>query len=207
MLSQRTLHFGNQLYWECACLRASESFPSGSRYHLNVTAAAVPDSSFVQSLKYELRQPQGQGPEQNPKSLHEMWAAIIPFYTRTNLTKPSDRLIALAGVTNKLARRYNLPSTSYNAGIWFPPLLEQLTWALKYDFVWNDWTSRPPSCKQFPSWSWACSEDEIVFLDLRYNTASRACFIYVVAVRNFRPFGPDGETRTYSTSRNDNPFE
>jgi hypothetical protein len=38
VLSKRTVHFGDQLFWECACLRASEAFPLGTDHPDHVEA-------------------------------------------------------------------------------------------------------------------------------------------------------------------------
>jgi hypothetical protein len=75
VLSKRTVHFGDQLYWECASLRACEYFP------LTLDHPNHPEfrDDFVQRLKLETQRPREQ--EQNQvynQSLHNLWCLYGP---------------------------------------------------------------------------------------------------------------------------------
>jgi hypothetical protein len=72
LLSRRTVHVGRQLYWECASLRASESFPISTDY---------PDlfvDKFAQNLKIQLQHKIQAGHTHDAAvDLHELWCSIV----------------------------------------------------------------------------------------------------------------------------------
>jgi hypothetical protein len=181
VLSKRTVHFGDQLYWECASLRACEYFP------LTLDHPNHPEfrDDFVQRLKLEIQRPREQEHNQvHNQSLHNLWCSIIRAYSKTQLTKSSDRLIALRGIANSLLMRYNLLNSDYVAGIWKPCLPEQLLWAREDGHGWED-----QLLQHFPSWSWASCSGETRFNDVTLSGIFN--FIEVVSIQ-----GPDDKVHT-----------
>jgi hypothetical protein len=73
-------------------------------------------------------------------------------YTQTQLSVWSDRLVALNGIVNAFARRYDLPTTSHSAGMWEASLPESLLWIRV--LTQRD-EHRNGLLRYFPSWSWA----------------------------------------------------
>ena len=126
-LSRRTLHFSeNQVFWECGGNSACEIYPSG--YPSCVTEH---QGSFVLP-KHQLS--------------IERWARIVGDYSKGNLTKSSDKLIALGGIARIIQ---NQTQDQYIAGMWRENLEDQLNWSRFY------------ACGEritpytAPTWSWA----------------------------------------------------
>lgn len=78
----------------------------------------------------------------------------IEHYTPLQLTIPSDKLVALAGVTQKLGSLYDLGSCQ--AGIWEYHMERSLCWYVTGDYSF-------PRTYRAPSWSWASLDGEISF--------------------------------------------
>ncbi|KAI5780496.1 heterokaryon incompatibility protein-domain-containing protein [Geopyxis carbonaria] len=82
------------------------------------------------------------------------WLSVIFDYTCRDLTEPSDRLPALAGVVEQFAKIYDTP---YLAGLWRKTLLLDLLW---YNQHMGPFNPRPKW--RAPSWSWACIDALII---------------------------------------------
>lgn len=140
LLARRTLHFTkDQLFWECEHMLANESHPEGIE-----TALDRPPGEFRRMLNQFL---DGEGTES-----HEVkWLSLVGQYTRCNLTRDSDILIALSG----LARRWSeVFPDQYLAGIWEQSLEKGLLWhAEALDYSLPEGEVAP--CWRAPSWSWA----------------------------------------------------
>jgi hypothetical protein len=139
ILAPRTLHFGaNQLYWECGKHTACETFPESSS-SLTWGMAAHFLKGSVQA------QPE--------------WWRIVQHYSRTNLTKTRDKLVAVSGVA-----RFMQQSTmdQYVAGLWRTNLEDQLLWQANFDAVIPHAPKiRRPQPYRAPSWSWASIDGPI----------------------------------------------
>ncbi len=159
VLSRRSVHFGDQIFWECAALRASETFP------LRTDVPMRPEylDTAIHDMKVALRS------ENRPPgaSLHRLWCSVVRCYSQTELTKPSDRVIALRGIANTMARQLGLVSTDFLAGIWKPGIAFQLLWA-RESKVYSDADKRLTDQLEnhFPSWSWASCPGETRFIEL-----------------------------------------
>ncbi|KAK3294509.1 uncharacterized protein B0H64DRAFT_188999 [Chaetomium fimeti] len=166
LLSRRTVHFGDQLLWECTAFHASEAFPLGTEHPEN-TERGIPQvkamlqSQPVTNTTHNVKELRSQ--------LHRLWSDIVRYYSQTELTQPSDRLMALRGIANTVARRFRLSiATDYLAGMWKPILAEQLVWAVESD----GGTSASGEyarglASHFPSWSWASCPGEVSFLTFK----------------------------------------
>ena len=155
LLSPRTIHFGKQLYWECCFWRASTTFPQTVDY-----PGQFPND-FVLRFK-QLIPNQTQNVAGN---LHRLWCSVIRDYSGRDFTRPSDRLIALSGVAERLQYIYSLGNDDYLYGLWKPCLPEQLLWAVE--------GSQRASLDQTnagPSWSWASHMHSTRFVNMYLGT-------------------------------------
>ena len=117
MLSLRTLHFSSQLLWECRTLHACETYPAG-----------FPRPPVALTNDIEMPWP-------NPKlwikavRTNELssWNLLVQSYCRTQLSRPTDRLAAIAG----LAQEVQVYTKGvYLAGLWKEHLPYALCWSL-----------------------------------------------------------------------------
>ncbi|KAF2100314.1 HET-domain-containing protein [Rhizodiscina lignyota] len=77
----------------------------------------------------------------NPK-----WKIITEHYSERQLTKATDRLVALNGLVSELSKRLN---DSYILGLWKNALPDQLLWQVSQQ------VKEPSNPLQLPSWTWA----------------------------------------------------
>ena len=142
ILAPRILHFArDQIFWECASLQASETFPYGnshlsSPYNGYLKTWYLNDSSFRQAPLQTVR---------------TTWAMLISAYSGTSLTLPEDKLVAFSAVARKFGAFSKFLDSDYAAGLWRPDLAWQLLWT-----VIDPWTNKAePATYRSPSWSWA----------------------------------------------------
>lgn len=159
-LSTRTVHFGQQLYWECKTRQASETFGwSTKNEHPDVITTV------------------GQGVVQNPlqsvlqgdaTAYSALWEKIIADYSETEFTNYSDRLVALRGIFNSFWGIFD--GSAENdwcvAGLWRRCLTRQLLWEHRHktglghtefdhDRIGQFHLRMEKELANFPSWSWA----------------------------------------------------
>ncbi|TGJ84188.1 hypothetical protein E0Z10_g4572 [Xylaria hypoxylon] len=172
-LSPRVIHFGpEQLLWECASLDACEAFPQGLP-----AVVESPRHTGFKRLDFLFKDNAREGllPENRhllsvtEEDLLHHWCGIVQAYTRTNLTKPSDKLIALAGVAQLMSPpddpTNTMSSNRYLAGLFEQHLLLMLEWHSDGNMYSLPEPSRArPLQYRAPSWSWA-SVDRRVFYD------------------------------------------
>jgi len=158
MLSKRILHFGkHQLFWKCCIDTACETFPKEISRHLDI------DTPFFTSLggwdldrfKYSLTR-------------KDVWFEIVETYSNCQLTKESDKLIALSGIARMVSERSRENDDLYLAGIWRSKLIPSLLW-----LVVNGKAADGSPCQRTPaygsadyvapSWSWASVRGKIVY--------------------------------------------
>jgi Heterokaryon incompatibility protein (HET) len=167
------LFAGDQVYWECSELIASDSCPSGlpSLIHLlKTTWSSIIQSRpppvgqllFVSEAKASLSR-SSTANDANGRvkiGLRQAWAYIVSAYTYGELTFASDKLIAFSGLARQSAKVLNFPAVDYLAGIWRSELESQLLWS----------TSTQAETKQLrgPSWSWSSVDGWItpIFLEI-----------------------------------------
>ncbi|KAK4098060.1 HET-domain-containing protein [Parathielavia hyrcaniae] len=139
MLAPRIVHFSeNQLFWQCQTLEASESCPSGPAL---TTYWTVTRFTNLPSLRYLRLSAETQ-------DLCGYWGTIVEQYTDRNLTRETDRLIALSAIASEAAKIFS-PSDTYLAGLWSSYLEQMLLWQ---SFPGSNQRS---SVYVAPTWSWA----------------------------------------------------
>ena len=153
-LARRSLHFGKrQLYWECTSMQASESVPLGY---------------LGEYRNFKTFDPLLPHRTSTGAALVDTWKRLVEEYTRTGLTKETDKLVAISGLAKALAAQLDIP---YLSGLWDYDLEQQLLWYAEHP-------SKRPDVFRAPSWSWASTDSKICF-----KISSKACAITVLNVR------------------------
>jgi hypothetical protein len=149
ILAHRTLHFGtNQLFWEFRHYQVCETYPGGR-----------PDT--IQTLKsnlvdfHTLRKTIGNEPPEDVENglanINNFWGQAVRGFSRCQLTKPEDKLVAISGLARKIQERHS--QFDFVAGMLRHSLCVELLWeVIRYTFTED---SRRPIAFRAPSWSWA----------------------------------------------------
>lgn len=141
LLSPSILYFDQgEIFWDCITATASESSPISA----SLLSETDPDEAWA--LKYIRRMIAGsENYDTRRTQISDAWLEIVKNYSNRELTKVSDRLIALQGIIAPLKQILNEDPV---AGMWRSQLWRQLTW----------WTESPLISTQAgfsaPSWSW-----------------------------------------------------
>lgn len=121
-------------------------------------------TDFVPKLDYLSRQ--GWSP-------YEDWRYMITHYSKTRLTKPTDKLSAVSGLAQMVqaATRHTLGTPDkYLAGLWAHDLARGLTWRIRgqknghgiHNYIEELGYTRPTEYRA-PSWSWAALDGPITW--------------------------------------------
>lgn len=149
-LTPRVLYFGkNQLLWECLTRHKCEVFPNGIPMHwssksIDALLETSPSDAARKSGRFS-------------RDKFNLWNDLVEKYSRCDLTYPSDKLLALAGIA-KLFQ--GATSDSYIAGLWRSQVLAMMDWRV-YD-------PRPRQSSEYraPSWSWASVDGPVTIRGL-----------------------------------------
>jgi hypothetical protein len=153
-LSPRILHFEEeQLFWECGVLKSCEAHPSVCIPSLEDMMAPIVSDMF-RNLPEAIT---------NPYNFHRLklnplsyWWVLVDLYTKGALTKPGDKLVAIAGIAKAFSHQYNLGD--YLAGLWREEMPYNLLWHVADSEVVKGKpvgiTIRQQTYRA-PSWSWA----------------------------------------------------
>ena len=159
LLTSRVLNFTkSEMYWECDELQASESHPYGFPNDPS-------DGVFFKTRNPYM--PMDENPDIRQRQALEVWWSAVGAYTSgnnfnvrfaTNLTQPSDKLVAISAVARELQP---LIDSKYIAGLWERDLVRQLCWTgMNY--------SERSDIYRAPSWSWASVDAPIRYSDFYY---------------------------------------
>ncbi|KAE8444463.1 hypothetical protein EG329_000554 [Mollisiaceae sp. DMI_Dod_QoI] len=147
MLSPRVLHFSRgELIWECQ----EETFcECGGMWTYGK------DKKFHDIIR-----------SSGSSQLATAWREIVQFYSRLSSTKETDKLPALSGLAQRFARQQ--PNAKYLAGLWDESLVEDLMWLNPNAKFYGGRghyarVNQPSSPQRAPSWSWATTNNPIVF--------------------------------------------
>jgi hypothetical protein len=155
LLAPRTLYFGrNQLFWACGELEACEMFPKGA--YNGSTRPHNQSSVDKQGLQLLLNRTLT-AMHNKPQQISESWARIVKMYTGANLTKASDKLIALQGIAAR-AREHIVGE--YLAGMWYTSE-DDLLWSLLWFVESSDKERKRLFNYRAPSWSWVSVSGQI----------------------------------------------
>ncbi|KAF2130073.1 HET-domain-containing protein [Dothidotthia symphoricarpi CBS 119687] len=145
MLAPRIVHFSkHQIFWDCTKMSACEGIPTGLPLPLEQKSAA--DRHWRGRLQETTR---GTMPLSgvNDESLEDFWRTAVEYYTRLDLTKQSDKRMAIWGVAKRVRDTLD---EEYVAGMWQYAMEEQLAWRVAD----CETAERPKQLVDFPSWSW-----------------------------------------------------
>ena len=156
-LSPRTIHFSKFPSFECRETFACET------YRTNEVELIGVGSDWLHRT--------GKTITRADSFTYDDWWNVVYEYSRCNLTKETDKLIALCGIVKALSSA--IPG-DYYAGIWAPWWLQGLLWTVDQWLSGNDMTPFRPldmyrgmfiepetkpaltlPCSVAPSWSWA----------------------------------------------------
>jgi hypothetical protein len=161
-LSPRILHFGkHQLFWHCWGDRgrgqACETFPNGTPFNTKVFPRAH-QYALQTVVPAELRESLG-------IDMRLQWHRLIMDYSRCNITKNSDRLIAISGLAHRFGEVLGHDSQDYAAGLWLSDLAFSLSWHGDSLPLTRGPRSHRHTEYVAPSWSWASVSGYIRLLD------------------------------------------
>jgi hypothetical protein len=154
ILACRALHFGEQLFWECAENWACETLPEGPTGALGLLGN--PTCFGIQQRITGIVSPK-EGhytPSFRQTSLYAVWDSICMEYSRRLLTRHSDKEIALSGIAEYFK---SLLSEEYIAGLWKGDMIPGLLW-------FTETSGELQIFKDIvPSWSWLSPNAEITY--------------------------------------------
>lgn len=162
LLSPRTVHFGSeQIFWECRCRTACESYPKGMPKEL-INPHSKPWRLFDSLPGSQVKlSPESDTPLFESSSPYAMWSQTVERYMECKLSNPRDKLVAIAGIAQKVAQ---VTGEKYLAGLWSNQELPvQLLWHVSTRRQADNSPSERPDSYRAPSWSWASLEAVIVW--------------------------------------------
>jgi hypothetical protein len=166
VLAPRIIYFGhNELFWECREQRLCEQYPDGLPQTMSnwtgLYFKQVMDFGRI-SLKLAPQDLYPNSSNQND-AYWGIWASAVQDYSRTNLTNPTDKLIAISGIAKSFA---DVTGQRYIAGMWRESLEHALLWDQPDRAAYSlGGTLFPqPTTWRAPSWSWASVDGPVDFV-------------------------------------------
>jgi hypothetical protein len=182
LLSRRMLYYGSkQLFWSCCeNLQAADgaNVDFESEIHIPRSPSAPLAPATLPAIK------SGYMDDQQRLQLYDKWYGWLSDYTEwRKLTKPSDKLPALSGIVNYLAR---LTGDQCVAGVWLGDLCRGLIWQRTPYLDYK--RAEPP---REPSWSWVKFDCGVQFLGQHLKVLESAIRLvdYSIDVKGKNPTG------------------
>ena len=139
-LARRQLSFAKrQTYWECRQLVASEEFPVGLPQSL---APSKPHLEFEEGT-----------------DMRRVWVELVGLYSSCDLSRKTDKLVALSGLVKRLR---NITNDKYLSGLWRKDLYQQLCWET-YDHRSGKVDQNTIPRFIAPTWSWANIDGRVMY--------------------------------------------
>jgi hypothetical protein len=183
LLAPRVLHFcEDQIAFECREVSRAECRPEGMPHfrmksgvliqglHLKSVdleagkqLRAIREASTLGSTLANRLQKMGDEVQLKKFYLYELWKHWVEVYTKLELTKPQDKLIALSGIARMLTTRMKnegYEEDQYIAGMWQKYIASQLLWYVNEGTGKNrqPLENTRPAEYRAPSFSWASVE-------------------------------------------------
>lgn len=157
LLAPRVLHFSQeQVTWECAHKLTWEKAPV-SLSQLELTLER-PSPLLNRYWAVEKSMQRLDLSDRSDDSERLPWCVLVGTYTRCDLTKNSDKLVAFAGVARRLAPAEG----QYVAGLWAQSMPGALLWQARHNKpVRKQSRSWPPVEYYAPTFSWAAADGEV----------------------------------------------
>jgi ligand-binding SRPBCC domain-containing protein len=180
VMSPRTLHFGHdQIVFECCESKASEMWPGAVSIQLPSNSSGLK----VQQAKLQNVDGVDRIPYPHKKSFRypngfEYWENVVKYYSDTNLTVSTDRLVAISGIMKSIQQKIG---ADYIAGLW--------NYRIEYQLLWK--IVREKQCKRpaeyvAPTWSWASVQGQVEGLTQHWIILQHTSCITVLDV-NVQP--------------------
>lgn len=151
ILSPRHLYYGiRQIYWRCPKgYQAADGTSSGLR---------IPHDTFPHLSAVLYRDIWRFQTDELPteRRLLQDYYSLVESYSHRSLTFSSDKLPAFSGISERL---HPLIGGKYLAGIWAKDLAAGLLWQREMS------TCKHVQPYRAPSWSWAVSDEEVLFYE------------------------------------------
>ena len=157
VLSRRIVHFAeDQIYWSCDTMHASEDnlVTSVDSKRSDAFFGGKDIGQPYPTLKHSRSNPMDRNTRENG---FQEWRDIVANYSRRQLTKPSDKPTALAGIIEVI--QPCVDDTPF-LGLWMSDLHRGLFWQKR-----GVSSSAPSESAElnFPSWSWLSSRDPVSY--------------------------------------------
>lgn len=151
ILSPRHLYYGrSQIYWRCPKgYQAADGTSSG----LRIPEDTLPHASAV--LYRDIGRYQTDELPAERLLLHDYYS-LVESYSHRSLTFSSDKLPAFSGISERL---HPVIGGRHLAGIWAKDLAAGLLWQREMA------TCKHVEPYRAPSWSWAVSDEEVLFYE------------------------------------------
>jgi hypothetical protein len=147
LLPTRVLLFTrDEVCWECNEMSRTETFPDSK----SIPRPDIRGNNEVNEV-IPFRKAWRNLPEQSPDSRIHLWNHVIAQYSGNQMSKPGDKLVAVAGLSHDLGQKW--PEVDYLAGLWSYDLLHGL--------LWNCFRCTRSRFYNAPSWSWASIDGSV----------------------------------------------
>lgn len=170
VLAPRTLYFtSGTLIWQCEEICASEGRPNGFGSHPKIGC-----------LKHDLM-------IIDKRTLEDDWFQYVRLFSEREITKNTDRLIAISAIAYRLMRQYQLTESDYLAGLWRPSMPLSLLWLSNkhnerlWTRPWKRYEKPVKYCA--PSWSWASHNRGVYMINWGITVANALLIdVYITPV-------------------------
>lgn len=143
LLSPRTLYFTRQeLVWECRSGNLCQCSPVLGGFRAQM--AGFPENSKLQPAAKHL----------DGSALVSKWHEVVEVYTQLQMTKSSDKLMAVDGVAQYMGP---IRGSRYYAGLWADSFAFDLAWTVD---IFDSSRSRSSEWRA-PTWSWASMDSKV----------------------------------------------
>ena len=195
LLSPRMLVFdGPYIHWECLEMHGSEGMPTSGLSRLELSHKRV-RSGIMDTAEYfnhiGATEDDYKDRYTQSRNKHHYWCRIVMDFTFRGMTKPADRLVAIAGVASALGRR---TKSEYLAGLWSEHFAAGLLRGISHierfpsDIYGPDGFEAENNALKWekqnlaPSWSWAAVTAPVTFSTSATASASRICEVISASV-------------------------
>lgn len=157
LLAPRVLHFSpEQVTWECAHSLTWEKMPIALdklREHFKRPSPLLRRYWTVETSMQRLNLS-----DESARAQSVDYGLLVKTYTKCDLTKQSDKLVAFAGIARRLADA----GAQYVAGLWAQAMPGALLWQARHHGPTTKQSQRWPPVKYYsPSFSWAAADGEV----------------------------------------------
>lgn len=147
VLAPATLFYGSSgIFWECNSYQSTEAGLTNF--------STTPKTDFHTLLSPFTADHRIERPTMSLVSFHKAWAKLLELYTSTQLTRQTDRLVAIHGMVTQISKAQHLTSV---AGLWQEMLPSEMLWHTEKPKNWEEKLEHYLA----PSWSWASLDSPV----------------------------------------------